>query len=305
MAPPPDGRGYTAGRFALEVAGSSVDSLQKFSGMAMEADVVASGPGPGNAEKKHVATVKWTAGKVSVGMGMGRGMYGWIKQSFDKGTEPKNGRLISGDVNYKAQSALDFESALITEVTVPKLDGSSKDAAYFDITFGSERVRWSKGQGVDIRAKLGPKQKAWLRSNFRVELGNLPCSRIASVDSFTWTCAIGAERPGTSGEPTRHPAKVTVPDLVLTISMADLQPWAEAAKKWFVDGQHLETDEMDGRIVFLGPDLKEELGEIGLKNVGLKKFSNDDEDAISMKTARFTVELYVERMTFQIAEYDA
>jgi hypothetical protein len=149
--------------------------------MAMEADVVASGPGPGNAEKKHVATVKWTAGKATVGMGMGQGMYGWIKQSFDKGTEPKNGRLISGDVNYKAQSALDFEGALITEVAVPKLDGSSKDAAYFDITFEAERVRWSKAQGGDIRAKLGPKEKAWLRSNFRVELGNLPCSRIASV----------------------------------------------------------------------------------------------------------------------------
>ena len=305
MAPPPDGRGYTAGRFALEVAGSSVGSLKKFSGMAMEAAVVASGPGPGNAEKKHVATVKWTAGKATVGMGMGQGMYGWIKQSFDKGTEPKNGRLISGDVNYKAQSALDFEGALITEVAVPKLDGSSKDAAYFDITFEAERVRWSKGQGGDIRAKLGPKQKAWLRSNFRVELGNLPCSRIASVDSFTWTCEIGADRTGISREPTRHPAKVTVPDVALTISMADLQPWAETAKKWFVDGQHLETDEMDGRIVFLGPDLKEELGEISLKHVGLKKFSNDDEDASALKTARFKVELYVERMTFQIAQYDA
>jgi len=96
-----------------------------------------------------------------------------------------------------------------------------------------------------------------------------------------------------------------VPDVALTISMADLQPWAETAKKWFVDGQHLETDEMDGRIVFLGPDLKEELGEISLKHVGLKKFSNDDEDASALKTARFKVELYVERMTFQIAQYDA
>ena len=55
-----------------------------------------------------------------------------------------------------------------------------------------------------------------------------------------------------------------MPDLKLAISMADHQPWADAAKKWFVDGHHEEGDEMSGRIVFLGPDMKKELGEITL-----------------------------------------
>ena len=273
--------------------------------MAMEADVVVSDLGPDNVQKKHVSNIKWTAGKAAVGIGMGKGMYDWIKQSFDKGSVPKNGRLLAGDFSYKAQTALDFEDALITDVVFPKLDGSSKDAAYLDITFEAERVRWSKAQGEDIRTKLDPRQKAWLCSSFRVELGNLPCSRIASVDSFAWKCAIGAGQTGILREPTKHPAKVTVPDLKLNLSMADLQPWAEAAKKWFVDGHHLETDEMGGRIVFLGPDMKEELGEINLKNVGFKKFSNDDDDASSEKIARFTVELYVEKMTFKIAQYDS
>jgi hypothetical protein len=305
MPGPTDGRSYTAGRFALDVAGYNVDFLKKFSGMAMEADVVVNDLGPDNVQKKHVSNIKWTAGKATVGIGMGKGMYEWIKQSFDKAYEPKKGRLVSGDFNYKAQSALDFEDALITEVVVPKLDGSSKDAAYLDITFEAKRVRWSKAQGEDIRTKLGPKQKAWLCSNFRVELGNLPCSRIASVDSFTWKCAIGAGQSGIFREPTKHPAKVTVPDLKFNISMADHEPWAEAAKKWFVDGHHLETDEMDGRVVFLGPDMKEELGKINLENVGFKKFSNDDEEANSEKIARFRVELYVEKMTFNIAQYDS
>jgi hypothetical protein len=305
MPGPTDGRSYTAGRFALDVAGYNVDFLKKFSGMAMEADVVVNDLGPDNVQKKHVSNIKWTPGKATVGMGMGKGMYLWMKAAFDKGYDPKKGRLVSGDFNYKAQSALDFEDALITEVVVPKLDGSSKDAAYLDITFEAKRVRWSKAQGEDIRTKLGPKQKAWLCSNFRVELGNLPCSRIASVDSFTWKCAIGAGQSGIFREPTKHPAKVTVPDLKFNISMADHEPWAEAAKKWFVDGHHLETDEMDGRVVFLGPDMKEELGKINLENVGFKKFSNDDEEANSEKIARFRVELYVEKMTFNIAQYDS
>jgi len=305
MASPTEGRSYTAGRFALDVAGYNVGFLKKFSGMAMEADIVANDLGPDNIQKKHVSKIKWTPGKATVGIGMGKGMYDWIKQSFDKAYEPKNGRLVSGNFNYKAESALDFEDALITEVVVPKLDGSSKDAAYFDVAFEAERVRWSKAGGEDIRAKIGPKQKAWLCSNFRVELGNLPCSRIASVDSFTWKCAIASDEIGIFREPTKHPAKVMVPDLKFNISMADHQPWANAAKKWFVDGHHLESDEMDGRIVFLGPDMREELGSIDLMNVGFKKFSNDDKEANSEKIARFTVELYVEQMLFTINEYDS
>lgn len=298
-------RSFTAGRFALDVAGYNVGFLKKFSGMAMEADVVANDLGPDNVQKKHVSNIKWTAGKATVGIGMGKGMYDWIKQSFDKAYEPKSGYFVSGDFNYKAQSRLDFEDALITSVTVPKLDGSSKDAAYFDVEFEPERVRWSKGGGEDIRSKVGPKQKAWLCSNFRFELGGLPCNRVASIDSFTWKCAIAADMIGIFREPTKHPAKVTVPDLKVSISMADYQAWADDAKKWFVDGQHVEANEYTGRIVFLGPDMKEEQGEITLENVGFKKFSKDDNEANSEKIARFNVELYVERMTFKINQYDA
>jgi len=87
--------------------------------------------------------------------------------------------------------------------------------------------------------------------------------------------------------------------------MADHQPWADAAKKWFVDGNHEEEHETTGRIVFLGPDMKKELGRIDLHNIGFKKFSDDDAEANSEKIKRFHAELYVEQMKFVINEYDA
>ena len=61
---------------------------------------------------------------------------------------------------YFENAQLEFFGAIITSVTVPKLDGSSKDAAYFDVEFEPERVRWKKAGGEDIRSKIGPKQKA-------------------------------------------------------------------------------------------------------------------------------------------------
>jgi len=300
-----DQRTYTAGRFLLDIDGSHVAHLKKFDGLAMEADVAASGLGPDNVEKKNVANIKWTPGKATIGIGMGKGMQDWIQASFDKGYITKNGSFTAADFNYKAQSELTFMNALITGVTCPALDGSSKDNAYFDIEFQPEQVRWAKGSGASIQGNLGVKQKAWLCSNFRFELGGLPCSRVAKIDSWTWKCAVTADQVGIFREPTYHPAKVTVPDLKLSISMADHDAWAQAARKWFVDGHHLEGDEMSGRIVFLGPDMKEELGEVELQNVGFKKFSTDASEANKEAIARFNVELYVEKMKFKLKYTDA
>jgi hypothetical protein len=305
MADAGKGRSYTPGNFALDLEGYSVAFLKKFSGLSMQGDVVANDLGPDNIQKKHIANIKWTPGKATIGIGMGKAMYDWIKLSFEKAYVPKNGSFTAADFDYKAQARLDFENAIITSVTVPKMDGASKEAAYFDVEFEPEKVRWSKGGGEDIRGKLGPKQKAWLCSNFRFELGGLPCNRVATIESFTWKCGITPDQIGIFREPTKHPTKVTVPDLKLAISYADHQPWADWAKKWFVDGHHLEGDELQGRIVFLGPDMSKELGEITLLQVGLKSFSDDDNEANSEKIKRFHAELYVEQMKFVINEYDA
>jgi len=300
-----DQRTYTAGRFCCDIDGDNVGFLKKFSGLHMEGDIVANDLGPDNVQKKHLANMKWTPAKATIGIGMGKTMYDWIQAAFDKGYITKNGAFTSADFNYKAMSRLDFMNALITSVTVPKLDGSSKDAAYFDIEFEAEQVRWSKGGGEDIRGKIGPKQKAWLCSNFRVEISGLPCDRIASVDSFTWKCSVSADQIGIHREHTKHPAKVTVPDLKFSISHADHDAWAQAAKKWFVDGHHREEHEHNGRIVFLDPDMSKELGEITLQNVGFKKFGHEDSEANSEKIKRFTVEMYVEKMLFKLNDYDA
>lgn len=298
-------RTYTGGRFALDIDGFNVGFLKKFTGLAMDADIVTNDLGPDNRQKKHVANVKWTAGKATIGIGMGKGMYDWIKAAFDKGYITKNGTFTAANFDYKAQSQLSFRDALITSVTVPKLDGASKDAAYFDVEFEVEEVRHTKGGGEDIRGKIGPKQKQWLCSNFEVEVGGLPCKRVAVVDTFTWKCAVATDMVGILVENTKHPAKVTVPDISFSISMADHQAWADAAKKWFIDGARAEENEMTGMIKFLAPNMKDMLGDISLENVGFKSFKEDDREANSEKIARFTVTMYTEKMTFNLKEYDA
>jgi hypothetical protein len=300
-----DQRSHTAGRFVLDVDGWRVGFLKKFSGLAMEADIVSHDMGPQILQKKNVANIKWTPMKATVGIGMGKGMYDWIKSAFDMNYLTKNATFTAGDFNYKAQSQITAMNGLITGVTVPALSGDSKEAAYFDIEADFEQVRHAKGGGEDIRGNIGVKQKAWLCSNFRVEIDGLPCDRVAKVDSFTWKCSVTQDQVGIFREPTKHPAKVIVPDLKLSISYADHDAWAKKAEDWFVKGKHLEGDELGGRIVFLDPNMKDELGEITLHNLGLKKFSDEDSTANDEKIKRFSVELYCEKMDFVLKYTDA
>jgi hypothetical protein len=293
-----DGRSYTGGRFFLEINNSRVAYLKKFDGLSMEADIVANDLGPDNFQAKHVANIKWTPGKATVGAGMGKGMYEWIKQSFDKSFSYQSGSLTAADFDYRAQSTLTFTNALITSCAFPKLDGSSKDAIYLDVEFDAEQVRWAKGDNSVIKGDYGVKQKAWLASNFKFQMGGLPCARVATVDAMTWKCAVAPDQIGIFREPTKHPAKVTVPDIKISVSMADYEPWQQAAKKWFIDGHHLGGDEMEGSIELLGPDMQQVVGTIELKNCGFKKFSKGALEANSEKIARFDVEFYCEHMTF-------
>src|SRR6188472_428553 len=107
MAGPTD-RSFTAGRFMLDVGGYNVGFLKKFSGMAMEADVVSNDLGPDNVQKKHVANIKWTPAKATIGIGMGKEMYTLIQQAFKKNHKPFEGEVVMGDFNYKSQASLNF-----------------------------------------------------------------------------------------------------------------------------------------------------------------------------------------------------
>jgi hypothetical protein len=298
-------RSYTAGNFCLDIDGYNVGYLKKFSGGGMKADIVTNKLGPDNIEKKHVAKVGWEDFKFDVGIGMGQGCYEWIRAAFRKTFITKQAILTAADFNHKATSEMSLIDCLITEITIPALDGSSKDAAYFSISAKPERVRHAKAGGQDIRAKIGPVQKAFLCSNFRLELGSLPCNRVSKIGAMTLKCSVVADDIGIFRESTIHPAHVTIPGIEVDVSYADYDAWNKAAHEWFVNGKHLEGDEMTGRIVFLDPNMKDELGEITLEGVGWETFKSQDLEGGSEKMKRCTAKFYCEKMDFKISKYDA
>ncbi|MEE9133459.1 MAG: phage tail protein, partial [Gemmatimonadota bacterium] len=225
------------GRYALVVDDAPLGFVKRVSGGTIKGEVAVYNLGPENVQKKHLATITYDPFTLEVGMGMSAGFYDWIRASFDKGHVSKTGEFIACDFDYKAMSAREFIDAHISEVTIPALDGSSKEPAYMTLKLDPERIRYKPGDGSVVQAKVAPPTKKWLCSNFRLELGDLPCSRVAKIDSFTLKLGVIKDEVGQFREATKHPAKVEVPNLKVTISQADIKPWQEWHKSFVIDGK--------------------------------------------------------------------
>ena len=88
----------------MEIDNWNVGYVKKVSGFAMTAEVAEHNLGPEITITKNVTKVGWSTGKVSCGIGMGHGMYDWIKAAFEKNYQMKNGILKAGDFNFKVQT---------------------------------------------------------------------------------------------------------------------------------------------------------------------------------------------------------
>lgn len=246
-------------------------------------------------------TIKGEVVTINIGMSMGKDLYEWIKASLDKNPQRKNGYVVATDYNYKAKRYRHFRDALITEITIPALDGSSKDTSFFTIKFAPEEITYQAGDDADIKGVVNAKQKNWLTSNFRLRLGDLPCGRVSKIDSFTIKQSIQQDVVGEQRISTKEPTKLEIPNLKVTFSASDVKPWVTFFEDFVIKGNNGRDAELSGTIEFLDPSLKEVLGSIDLFQVGITSLAEDKGEANKDSIKRATAELYVERMMLNLA----
>ncbi len=297
-------RSASGGRFILDINGERAGIIKSFQGFDYQMEAIVHDLGAEIGQMKSVGNLKYTPCKFQTGLGIGRELYEWIKSAFDKNVQTKSGTFTAGDFNYKATSSIDFQDALITSVVIPALDATSKEQGYLTVSCEAERVRHMKGNGADIRGAVGVKQKAWTLANFRFTMGDLPTGRTSKIESIELKCAVIEDRIGSNREPTKHAAKVTIPDLTFEISAADMPKWAEKAEDWFVRGNCEAAHELQGSIEFLDPTLGKTIGSIELKNCGFLSFELPESKANAETVKRFKVKMYVEGMVFDAGYTD-
>ena len=293
-------RSYVSGSLMFNLQGVPCGFLRSAEGGDAVGVVVEEGPKSVAFTKKHIGQVKYDAVELSFGFDMTPEIYKWIEASWKQNYSRKDGSVVVTDPSFQAVSAREFYHALVTEVTIPDLDASSKDAAHLTLKFVPEYTRDIKASGK-VTAPKRPAQKQFVASNFRFELDGLPAARVSKIDSFTVKQPVVVDDIGSTRDAPAEPGRIDFPNLRVTISELDAGPWTDWAQDFLVKGNNDDAHEKSGAIVFLSPNRKTELARILLHNVGIFALRRAAAPA-GTQVAHVVADLYCERMDFAVGK---
>lgn len=211
---------------------------------------------------------------IAASAGMSKDFYDWIRASFNGKHVTKSGVVNACNVKYESMSIRKFTDAVVSEVTFPALDGSSKEPAYMKIKLSPERITYKKGDGKKVKGTVGAATRKWQASNFRVEIGDLPCTRVAKIDSFTWKQGV-------------TPRTGETQNLKLTLPMSDWDAWASAAKS-----QAGRPAAKKGTLTVSGRYAKSGYV-LSFTGINIVKLTRETQSANAKRIAWFVVELHV------------
>ncbi|MEA2647061.1 MAG: hypothetical protein QOE92_2144 [Chloroflexota bacterium] len=291
-----DQRGSEPASRNLIVDGTAVAYLKKLSGGEAFADVVVEAAGPDHVRHKHLATTQLAPLVATVGREMGGPLAELIASTLDGNLATKEVASQQLDINRHVTSQTDFGRARMVQLVVPKLAADSKDVVYFDVTLAAGSASTTTPGGTAVTTT--PTQKAWVASNFRVDIPGLPCARVASIDPLTVkvTGPSAGEKPGAA----KSAANLEISNLVMAISMADYPDWEQWHQDFVVRGQNDAGHEKNGKVQLLAADMSTVLATLTLSNLGLFNLSTEFEANSAEKISRFTVEMYIEKLGFAL-----
>ena len=292
-------RTFAAGSYFFNLEGVKCGFVKAVDGGGVSAEVIEEKVGPDYFTKKHIGQPKYEDVVLTIGFDMVQNVYDWIAASWKQNYARKDGSVIVTDASLQAKSERQFFHALISEVTIPALDASSKDAAYLTLKYSPEYTRAVKAAGKLVAPKQ-PMQKRFVASSFRLELDGIDCTKVSKIDSFTVVQTVTQDDIGQGRDIVKEPGKLDFPNLRVTLAEAGAATWSQWFDDFVIKGNNDESKEKGGRIVFLAPDLKQELGRIELLNVGI--FALRHPASTGDHVARAVAELYCERMELVVGK---
>jgi phage tail-like protein len=293
-------RAYVSGRYALELDGTVVGFLSSAEGGNPVGEVVTEQLGTDMVARKHIAGVKYEDITVSFGTGMSSRLYDWIRGALEGNYSRKSGSIIYLDYNNRELSRMTFSGALLSEVTLPALDASSKDAAKMTIKFQPEFTRQVQGDGGILRLPGQFAQKKWLPANFRLRIDGLDSamSRVNKIEAITIKQKIIQDGIGEGRDYVNEPGGLEVPNLVFTTTEAYSQSLTSWRDDFVIRGNNGEDQEKTGTLEYLTPDLKNVLFSLTFHNLGIFRLTPDKLESGSPQVRRVKAELYMERVEF-------
>jgi hypothetical protein len=235
---------------------------------------------------------------MSCGIGMTNSVYQWLAEFLNRKRTARNGAIVFCDYNFKEQSRLQFNNALITELAFPALDASAKDIARLTFTIQPQRTSFSNtSSGANVPGFAAKTANKWLPSHFllKIDEAEAACAKVNKID------AIVVKQPLPTGPGLPAPP-VEIPNITFTLRSLD----AKEVSDWFEDfvlkGNNGPGKERGGRLEFLDTSLKTALFNLKLSNLGIVRIGQERSEDQAQVIARVTVEVYCEQMEFSNAK---
>jgi phage tail-like protein len=291
---------YTSGRFLLDLDGIRCGFIESLEGGHVSAEVIAESVGPDYFVKKHIGQLKHEDFSIRIGLSMEKKAYDWIAASWKANYQRMDGSVIIVDSKGAVKAVREFYNAMITETTIPALDGSSKDAAFMSLKFSPEFTRFKKASGKvsDSLDKGKHGQKKWLAANFRLEIDGLDCTKVSKVDRFIVKQATGRDDIGVARDQSRGQGKLDFPNLKITLPEFVAQSWFDWHEDFVIKGNCGDDKEKNGALTFLTPTLKEALARVDFYHLGIFRITAERPESRTSRIAQVVAELYCERMEF-------
>ena len=280
---------------AFELAGSAVGTLRSAVGGGAVASVATESLGAGVEPKKHVSGFSYENIELELDLTLERPVYDWISAAFAGGAQRRSGKLVSVDLNGNARSAREFKDALITQVSFPAFDASNREPGFITLVLAPERV--TSAQVAAGKGALGLRSKAWLASNFRLEVDGLDATRVVRIEPIVFKQSVASDNVGAARESSRQPAAIALDNLRVSLTEVGSESWRAWHQDFVINGNSSEKNERSGRVVMLGPSLKDELARIELSNLGIIALRSKPS---ASGVGQLEAELYVERMELSV-----
>jgi phage tail-like protein len=301
---PPAMRAYVASKFAFELDGTTMGFLNSVEGGGLKTDVVDYKQGRLQDVWRQIGRLKYEDITIRCGMGLSPDFYKWITDFFGRKLTRKNGAILLADFNYKEKARRTFKEALISEVQIPALDGSSKEAALITVKLAPEEMTYETAQdGARIQSpeRMGQQpNKVWHAANFNFKVDGWEDSfkRVTKIDQFTIKQQILEYPPtGTRRTGIKVPGRLEYPNLTVYIPAVDAEKLMKQAEARVLKYEAPGPGGMTGAIEFRTPD-KTTLCTINLFGVDIVSAEPQKSEASAETIAIVKVMIQCERMEF-------
>lgn len=295
-------RAYSAAHFVLELDGKKdIGIIRSVDGGGVKSEIMTYQMGDTHDLWRQISKPKYEDLKLEFSMSFSKEFYDWIRSFFQGEVVRKNGAIVAGDFHYKERARREFQEALISEITFPKLDGGDKNACYMQATIAPEILRFAKGSNADLQPVIGQlRQKLWSAANFELTIDGPfrdKCRRCTKIDSFTIKQQVQEYHCGEQRDPIRVPGPLEFPNITFYIPESDAQPFIEHYTKYGIGGDLQMSPRLTGAIE-MRDNSASELCTVNLYGIDIASVSADKSEAGSDSVKEAKIEISVERMDF-------